>query len=146
MSNRDAYGRRTWNEEEFKARFQARRISEQQARERAESAPRPADGDLKPLVARDSFVELTAGLNRRKVIGEDIPLSRIGHYSCPACRLHFKDSSVYLRHLNSPEHNAAIGMSLQPAATTDDEVLARVEQWENFYATGCPVPPLYDEA
>jgi hypothetical protein len=146
MTDRDEYGRRTWDEEAFEARFQARRKSEQQARERADSISRPSDGDLKPLVARDSFAELATGLNRRKVIGEDIPLSRIGHYSCPVCRLHFKDSSVYLRHLNSPDHNAKMGMSLKPAETTDDEVLARVEQWEDFYATGRAVPPLYDEA
>jgi hypothetical protein len=146
MDGRDDYGRRTWDETEFEARFQARLKSEQQGREKSDStANMPTSGDLKPLTARASFVELTNGINRRKVIGENIPLSHIGHYSCPVCQLYFKDSSVYLRHLNSPEHNAKMGMSLKVAEVTDDEVLARVEQWEDFYTMNIPVPPLYTE-
>jgi hypothetical protein len=147
MTARDEYGRRTWDEAAFETRFQSRMQSEQHSREHPAASTDPSSSTaLKPLTARASFVALTDGINRRKVIGENIPLARIGHYSCPACQLYFKDSTVYLRHLNSPEHTAALGMSLKVADATDAEVLARVEQWENFYSMNIPVPPLYPDA
>jgi hypothetical protein len=141
MARRDEYGRYTWDEEQFEAKFQARMKAEKQAHEVKRTNP----GELRPLRARESFVELAEGINRRKVIGDNVPLSKIGHYSCPVCELYFKDSSVYLRHLNSPQHNQKMGMSLRVRPVTDDEVLERVRQWEDFYMTGTPVPRLFDE-
>jgi hypothetical protein len=35
---------------------------------------------------------------------------------------------------------------LKVAETTEDEVIARVEQWEDFYTVVVPVPPLYRES
>lgn len=140
---RDEYGRYEWDEEEFEKRFQERKKRER-TEQKTHDKSQQSD-ELRPLVAREDFVELSRGINKRKVIGDDVPLSKIGNYSCPACQLYFKDSSVYLKHLNSPEHNEKIGMSMKVMPVTDDEVLERVQQWEDFYTMNKPVPPLYRE-
>ena len=141
MARRDEYGRYEWDEEEFEARFQERKRREQ-SRSVAPAEP-DADG-LQPLVAREDFVKLSQNINKRQVIGENVPLSKIGNYPCPVCELYFKDSSVYLKHLNSPEHNQKMGMSMKVMPATDEDVIKRVQDWENFYTAGTPVPPLYN--
>lgn len=135
---RDEYGRYEWDEEEFAARHRAR---EQPSH--APPPPPPAPGALSALLPHADFVDLNQSVNKRRVIGENVPISKIGHFSCPVCELYFRDSSVYLRHLNSPEHNARMGMSMRIAPASDEQVLERVAQWEDFYTRGRPVPQLY---
>lgn len=141
MAQRDEYGRYEWDEEEFERRFQERKKQEQAEHKTKTTTHQP--DELKPLVAREDFVELSRGINKRKVIGYDVPLSKIGNYSCPVCELYFKDSAVYLKHLNSREHNEKMGMSMKVMTVTDDEVIQRVQQWEDFYTMDKPVPQLY---
>ena len=140
MARRDEYGRYEWDDAEFEARFQERK--RQEAAHSEARVEQPVEG-LRPLVARQDFVKLSQNINKRQVIGDNVPMSKIGNYSCPVCQLYFKDSSVYLKHLNSPEHNEKMGMSMDVMPATDEDVLRRVEQWEAFYTTGQPVPPLY---
>ena len=142
MTKRDEYGRYEWDEDEFEKRFQERKRAEKQYIIEQQSQE---EGGLKPLVAREDFVELSKGINKRKVIGDDVPISKIGQYSCPICQLYFKDSSVYLKHLNSPEHNKNMGVSMKVMEVTDEQVVQRVAQWEDFYTSNTPVPPLYKE-
>lgn len=145
MSNKsvDEYGRFTWDEEYFEKKIQARLAKSE---ENKKKKPDISIKDLKPLSARTEFTDLTKDMNKRKIIGENIPIHKIGQYTCTVCQLYFKDSNNYLKHLNSPEHNAMCGMSLKLAPTTDEEVFERVDQWESYYTQGIPVPPLYKEA
>lgn len=90
-------------------------------------------------------IKLSQDVNKRRIYGDNIPYDKIGHWICPVCELYFRDSNKYMKHLNSPEHNAKLGMSLKVRPTTDEEVLRRVQQWEDFYIKGIPVPPLFKE-
>lgn len=144
MTKRDQYGRYEWDEEVFAQKHEERLKKEKEEKE-AKLAAKEESKHLKNLVTRTDFVDLARGINKRKVIGEDVPLDKIGHYSCPVCQLYFRDSYRYLRHLNSPEHNAKLGMSMKVAETTDEDVLNRIQQWENYYEKGIEVPPIYRE-
>lgn len=146
MSKRtvDEYGRFTWDEDYFEKKIQARLAKAEENKKKKPEQIKPEN--LKPLSARTDFADLTKDINKRKIIGENIPISKIGQYTCAVCQLYFKDSNSYLRHLNSPEHNEKCGMSLKLAPVTDEEVFERVDQWESYYTQGITVPPLYKEA
>lgn len=101
---------------------------------------------LKKLSITLDYVNLTKGINKRQIIGNDIPLHKIGNWSCPYCQLYFKDSNNYLRHLNSPEHNAKLGMSLDVARVTDEEVISRVDEWEEHWQNSKPIKPLFSKS
>ena len=98
------------------------------------------------LIPHNDFVDLNKNVNERRVIGENVPISKIGHFSCPVCQLYFRNSTVYLKHLNSPEHNEKMGMSMKIEDVTDEQVLERINQWEDFYTQNKPVPMLYKNA
>ena len=146
MTKRDEYGRYVWDEEVFNKRFEERMKSEKEKKEAKKALESQPTGPLNYLTTRTDFVDLSHNVNKRKVIGDDVPLDKIGQYSCPVCQLYFRDSTVYLKHLNSPEHNKKLGMSMQVAPTTDDQVALRIQQWEDFYARGIEVPPIFREA
>ena len=138
---RDQFGRIVFdlekNEKLAKSRLQAEKESKKSQKIQIDPS------SLKPLNVSLENLKLSKGINRRKIIGENIPTDKIGHWSCPVCQLYFKDSNVYLKHLTSPEHNEKLGMSLEIQPTTDEEVIKRVQQWEDFYIKGIPVPPIY---
>ena len=98
------------------------------------------------MIPHNDFVDLNKNVNERRVIGENVPISKIGHFSCPVCQLYFRNSTVYLKHLNSPEHNEKMGMSMKIEDVTDEQVLERINQWEDFYTQNKPVPMLYKNA
>ena len=103
------------------------------------------DEKLSKLNITLDYIDITKDLNKRIIIGDDVPLYKIGIFSCPICKLFFKDSIVYLKHLNSKEHNKQMGMSLEVEESTPEDVSKRLEQWENFYQNGVPVPPLFNK-
>ena len=145
MTKRDEYGRYVWDEEEYQRRFEERmKLKEEKKAEKKEKQKEPKQG-LNNLVSRTDFVDLTHGINKRRLIGEDVPLEKIGHFSCPVCQLYFRDSTRYLKHLNSPEHNKKMGMSMKVQNCTDEQVFLRIQQWEDFYTQGKEVPPIYRE-
>ncbi|OHT09762.1 Zinc finger matrin-type protein 2 [Tritrichomonas foetus] len=145
MTKRDEYGRYEWDEEHFNKRFEERMKSEKEKREAKKAMESISTKPLNNLVSRTDFVDLSHGINKRRVIGENVPIDKIGHFSCPVCQLFFRDSSIYLKHLNSPEHNQKMGMSMKVVPTTDEQVLLRLKQWEDFYTRGIEVPPMYKE-
>lgn len=146
MTKRDEYGRYVWDEEVFNKRFEERMKSEKEKKEAKKALESEQSGPLKHLTTRNDFVDLSHNINKRKVIGDDVPLDKIGQFSCPVCQLYFRDSTVYLKHLNSPEHNKKLGMSMHVAPTTDEQVATRIKQWEDFYTLGKEVPHIYREA
>ncbi|EAY06858.1 Zinc finger, C2H2 type family protein [Trichomonas vaginalis G3] len=101
---------------------------------------------LKNLNVNLENIKLSKGINKRRIYGSNIPFTKIGQWVCPVCEIYFRDSALFLKHLNSPEHNAKLGMSLKVKQVSDEEVLQRVQQWEDFYIKGIPVPPIYREA
>ena len=139
---RDEYGRYEWDEKEFEKRFQARLQSERAEKKK----PKTNKNALVHLIPHNDFVDLNKNVNERRVIGENVPISKIGHFSCPVCQLYFRNSTVYLKHLNSPEHNEKMGMSMKIEDVTDEQVLERINQWEDFYTQNKPVPMLYKNA
>ena len=138
---RDKFGRIVFdiakNEELAKERLKAEKTAKKKKNEKIDPS------SLKPLNVSLEHINLSRGINKRKIIGENIPTDKIGNWSCPICQLYFKDSNVYLKHLTSPEHNEKLGMSLAVQPATDEEVIQRIQQWEDFYIKGIPVPPLY---
>jgi len=144
MSQKDSYGRKVFDLEKSKEKAIERKKADKLERELKKIEENAPKGPLKPLVANLDNINLTKGLNKREVYGQDVPINQIGQWSCPVCRLFFRNSSIYLNHLTSPEHNEKMGMSMKVPDTTDEEVISRVAQWEEFYSTGKEVPSLYD--
>ena len=138
---RDKFGRIIFDLEESEQHAKERLKAEKEAQNKMKRKIDPTS--LKPLNVSLEHIKLSRGINKRTVIGANIPTDKIGQWSCPICQLYFKDSNVYLKHLTSPEHNAKLGMSLEPVPVTDEEVIQRVQQWEDFYIKGIPVPPLF---
>ena len=89
---------------------------------------------LSYLKPHDDPIDLTSAVQTKKVITDNIPQSKIGQFYCKPCNISFKSSETYLKHLNSKEHNEKVGMSMEVAPTTDEEVIERVNYWENFYS------------
>ena len=144
MSGTDQYGRQQWDEKKALERLEKRLSAEKQ--EKAKKAEKIDDSKLAPLTPHLDVVELSKGIGRRQIIGENVPISQIGNYSCPICGLFFKDSNKYLTHLNSPEHNRRAGMSMVIEKVSDEEVISRVQDWVDYYTIGKPIQPLYRTA
>ena len=141
---RDKFGRIVFDIEKNEALAKERLKSEKAAKKK--KFEQKDQTSLKPLNVSLEKINLSRGINKRKIIGENVPTDKIGNWSCPICQLYFKDSNVYLKHLTSPEHNEKLGMSLAIQPTTDEEVIQRIQQWEDFYIKGIPVPPLYQSS
>lgn len=133
----DDYGHIKFDQEEFEEK------DNKNLKQKNQSMP---SGPLRPLQVNLDYIHLAQGIGKQKVIGDNIPFEKIGNYSCPVCELYFKNSQSYLVHLTSPEHNQKMGMNMKVLPATDEEVLQRIQQWEEFYATGKEVPPLFHAA
>ena len=138
---RDQFGRIIFDVSANEKIVEDRKKAEKE--ERKKKQEKIDQSKLKNLNVNLENIRLSRGINKRKVIGENVPTEQIGQWSCPVCKLFFKDSNVYLKHLTSPAHNEKLGMSLKVEPVTDEDVIKRVNQWDDFYIKGIPVPPLY---
>jgi len=123
MSNKNdtnAFGRRTWDREEYAKQAQLRREQQQ-------------NKDLTPIeghksISRDSL-NFHSDLNKRQIITSNVVSTRgksFGFY-CEVCNLTFKDNLKYVDHLNSKPHLIRSGETSQEQHVTLQEVKDRYE-------------------
>lgn len=112
IAGRDAMGRRVWDKEYFKQKFEEDEGSSslQPASKIAKLVTGPA-GSLKE---RES-VDIDAHVNDRKILSITTAKSEQGGFFCKVCDSHHHDSDAYLAHLNSKTHNRMLGMSMKVA-------------------------------
>lgn len=120
MSDKNSFGRRTWDKEEYAK--QAKQRYEQQQNKSIEVV----EGH-KP-VSRDTL-NFNTDLNKRQVIASNIVSTRgksFGFY-CEVCDLTFKDNLKYVDHLNSKPHLIRSGEVNKEKTVTLNEVKERYE-------------------
>ena len=70
----------------------------------------PAPVDEKPLVGRDTEVNLERDLGKTSVVSAITPLEQRGGFYCETCQCLLKDSLAYLDHING-KNRASFGCS-----------------------------------
>ncbi|CCH44679.1 Zinc finger RNA-binding protein [Wickerhamomyces ciferrii] len=120
MSEKNSFGRRTWDKEEFSKQGALRREKEQNKTiEKVEGVSQ---------IDRDSL-NFNKDLNKRQVIASNVVSTRgksFGFY-CEVCDLTFKDNLKYVDHLNSKPHLIRSGELNQQIEVTLDDVKQRYE-------------------
>lgn len=120
MSEKNSFGRRTWDREEYAK--QAKIRWERQQNKSIEVA------EGHKSVSRDAL-NFDNDLNKRQVITSNVISTRgksFGFY-CEVCDLTFKDNLKYVDHLNSKPHLIRSGELNKEINVTLDEVKSRYE-------------------
>lgn len=120
MSDKNSFGRRTWDREEYAKQAQLRR--EQQQNKTIEAV------EGHKSISRDAL-NFNTDLNKRQVIASNVVSTRgksFGFY-CEVCDLTFKDNLKYVDHLNSKPHLIRSGELNKEVDVSLDEVKQRYE-------------------
>lgn len=120
MSDKNLFGRRTWDREEYAKQAQLRR--EQQQNKTIEAV------EGHKSISRDAL-NFNTDLNKRQVIASNVVSTRgksFGFY-CEVCDLTFKDNLKYVDHLNSKPHLIRSGELNTEVDVSLDEVKQRYE-------------------
>ena len=111
VAGRDAMGRRVWDKDYFKQKFEEEEGSSLQPRGKVAKI---VSGPTSSLKERElSSVDLEANLNEKKVLSITASKAEQGGFFCQVCDSHHHDSDAYLAHLNSKTHNRMLGMSMK---------------------------------
>ncbi|PSN60966.1 hypothetical protein BS50DRAFT_161434 [Corynespora cassiicola Philippines] len=130
--------RRTWDKEEY-----ARRAKEHDKEQRQEGKERyeaklagkkyhkraSTPPDQKDLEARASRLDVTSNLGKTTIVGGNAVGRRgrfAGAYYCEHCDLNFRDNIQYVEHLNSPQHLARAGQTMDVRRASASEVRERL--------------------
>lgn len=133
-SSRDVQ-REGWDTAAFEKRAADRERAEREVEKeklRAQKALRNAehqDGDpFAPTRAwlrkRDYNIEFESRVGTSEIVGS----AQAGGFRCKVCDVTVKDSSLFMRHVNSRAHQKALGMSLRVRRSTVEEIQAAFEQ------------------
>lgn len=120
MSEKNSFGRRTWDREEYAKQAKIRRERQQN------KSIEVVEGHKS--VSRDAL-NFDNDLNKRQVITSNVVSTRgksFGFY-CEVCDLTFKDNLKYVDHLNSKPHLIRSGELNKEINVTLDEVKSRYE-------------------
>lgn len=120
MSDKNSFGRRTWDREEYAKQAQLRREQEQNKTIEAVEGHKS--------ISRDAL-NFNTDLNKRQVIASNVVSTRgksFGFY-CEVCDLTFKDNLKYVDHLNSKPHLIRSGELNKEVDVSLDEVKQRYE-------------------
>ena len=110
-AGRDAMGRRVWDKDYFKQKFEEEEGTSLQP---PGKVAKLVSGPTSSLKERDpSGVDLEANVNEKKVLSITSSKSEQGGFFCKVCDSHHHDSDAYLAHLNSKTHNRMLGMSMK---------------------------------
>lgn len=120
MSEKNSFGRRTWDKEEYAKKAQQRYEQQQNRSIEVVEGHNP--------ISRDAL-NFNTDLNKRQVIASNVVSTRgksFGFY-CEVCDLTFKDNLKYVDHLNSKPHLIRSGEINKEKSVTLDEVKERYE-------------------
>ena len=115
VSGRDALGRRVWDKEFFKAKYEAASAMEPPTK-------KLATGPAEPLKPRTAAVDI-----EQRVTNASGKMQQGGFY-CATCDCLLKDSVAYMDHVNGRSHNRLLGMSMQVEKVSVERVIEKMNR------------------
>ena len=125
MAGRDSMGRRVWDKEFFKQKFEEEETNSLQPPSKDAKLVTGAAGSLK---SRDpSSIDLERQVNERKILSITTAKSEQGGFYCSTCDSHHHDSDAFLAHMNSKSHNRMLGMSMKVEKVPLERIRAKLQ-------------------
>jgi len=119
IAGRDAMGRRVWDKDYFKQKF------EEEEGQPPVKIAKLVTGPASSLKERDT-VDIDSHVNDRKILSITTAKSEQGGFFCKVCDSHHHDSDAYLAHLNSKTHNRMLGMSMKVEKVPIERIRAKL--------------------
>ncbi|KAF3766989.1 hypothetical protein M406DRAFT_233589, partial [Cryphonectria parasitica EP155] len=141
----DTSFRKTRNADEYAQKAKERTAAEREeakARYEAKLAGKryykPRDGTETMTEARRQVLDLSSRVGKTQLVAAGAGVGRRGRgagFYCEACDLTFKDNVQWVEHINSGQHLASMGQTLEVRAAGAEEVHRRIEEvWERLQA------------
>ncbi|GIQ81074.1 hypothetical protein KIPB_001975 [Kipferlia bialata] len=90
-----------------------------------------AEEERMVLKARDFEIDFDQHIGRAEALSLASSQQHSGGFRCKVCRLTFKDSASYLDHINSDEHQGALGFQTTVERVSAEKVIARIKYHAN---------------
>lgn len=141
----DTSFRKTRDADEYAAKAKERSAAEREeakARYEAKLAGKkyykPPTGNETHAEARRAVLDLSARVGKTQLVAAGAGVGKRGRgagFYCEACDLTFKDNKQWVEHVNSGQHMAAVGQTLEVRAASAEDVHRRIEEvWERLEA------------
>jgi U4/U6.U5 tri-snRNP component SNU23 len=117
MAGRDAMGRRVWDKDFFKSKYESSSSS---------GAKRLVTGEAESLKHRSEDVGIDQKVSERKLVTNFTAKAQQGGFFCETCDCVLKDSRAYLDHINGRSHNRLLGKSMNVEKVTVERVIAKM--------------------
>lgn len=139
----DTSFRKTRDADEYAQRFKERSAAEREeskARYEAKLAGKryykPLDGTETLTEARRQVLDLSSRVGKTQLVAAGSGVGKRGRgagFYCEACDLTFKDNKQWVEHINSGQHLANMGQTMEVKAATAEDVHRRIEElWERI--------------
>lgn len=123
IAGRDAMGRRVWDKEYFKHKYEASASSSQEPpSKRLVAAPTSS------LKARSDDLTIDEKVNERRIVSVASGKTQQGGFYCETCDMLFRDSTSYLDHVNGRAHNRLLGMTMKVEEVTVERVIEKMKR------------------
>jgi len=113
---------RTWDAEEYKLRALERQDRESGVADAVARRRAAASSGETFLQGRGELLNFEKDVGKSRAVAVDATGAAKSGYFCQVCQRTFNDSSTYMIHLNSAEHNAKTGMSMAVKKSSLEEV------------------------
>ncbi|PSR78773.1 hypothetical protein BD289DRAFT_350452, partial [Coniella lustricola] len=144
-SSGDTSFRKTRDAAEYAARAKDRSAAEREeakARYEAKLAGKryykPLDGTETLTEARRQVLDLSSRVGKTQLVAAGSGVGKRGRgagFYCEACDLTFKDNKQWVEHINSGQHLASVGQTMEVKAASAEDVHRRIEEvWERLQA------------
>lgn len=114
-------GRRVWDKNNYISRQETRVENEKNF------STDEKRKEIKPLEARKETLDIKSVVGKKYVVQSTEEALKIGLH-CDTCDVTFKDSKSLIDHKNTREHQAKLGMSLQPVRSTIEDVRKKLQK------------------
>lgn len=134
FSQNDTDFRRKWDKDEYEQKARERdraereRISDRHDKDRKRkrsSDPKPTEL-LKARDKNDLTKTLYQNLNKTTLVNMSADRNKQPGFPCEVCKRIFKDSIAYTDHVNSRQHQRALGISMKVERVSTDDVKNRL--------------------
>jgi len=119
-AGRDSMGRRVWDKEYFKEKYEQSAI--------AEPPKKVIKGPTESLRERDTSLAIDEKLNKRQLVTNASAKNQQGGFYCEVCDCLLRDSRAYYDHINGRSHNRMLGMTMNVEKVTVERVIAKMER------------------
>ena len=117
ISGKDSMGRRIWDKEYFKEKYDA-----------PEPAKKLVKGATESLKERGEKLGIDERVSQKQIVTNASGKAQQGGFYCDVCDCLLRDSRAYLDHVNGRSHNRMLGMTMNVEKVTVDRVIAKMER------------------